>query len=120
MARTAKHQAELTPIPLLRTESLYIGIDIGKDRHVAGFVSTTLLARHERFAHVMRNEHVEECVPDLVGEPGRKLDAALSPGAELADEGAKEAKREPRTGPVRKRGRAAPLGAAGLSEEGNR
>jgi transposase len=49
MARPAKHQAELTPIPLLRTESLYIGIDIGKDRHVAGFVSTTLLARHERF-----------------------------------------------------------------------
>jgi transposase len=30
-------------------ESVYIGIDVGKQRHLAGFVSTGLLARHERF-----------------------------------------------------------------------
>lgn len=39
----------MQPIPLLKQESLYIGIDIGKERHVAGFVSLTLLERHQRF-----------------------------------------------------------------------
>jgi len=34
---------------LLLHEPLYVGIDVGKASHVAGFVSTTLLARHERF-----------------------------------------------------------------------
>jgi transposase len=33
----------------LPTESLYVGIDVGKQRHVAGFLSTTLLERHGRF-----------------------------------------------------------------------
>src|SRR5437899_1236501 len=36
-------------MPLLGGESLYIGVDIGKFKHVAGFLSRTLLARHERF-----------------------------------------------------------------------
>ncbi len=36
-------------VPMLAEESLYVGIDIGKFRHVAGFVSTTMLQRHERF-----------------------------------------------------------------------
>jgi hypothetical protein len=36
-------------IPMLSSESLYIGVDIGKFNHVAGFISKTLLARHERF-----------------------------------------------------------------------
>jgi transposase len=35
--------------PLLAHETVYIGIDIGKWRHVAGFVSTTLLTWHRRF-----------------------------------------------------------------------
>src|SRR5262249_31624721 len=35
--------------PALGNESVYVGIDVGKTRHVAGFVSTTLLQRHERF-----------------------------------------------------------------------
>lgn len=39
----------LSPIPLLAHEPLYLGIDVGKASHVAGFVSATLLARHERF-----------------------------------------------------------------------
>lgn len=34
---------------MLPQESLYVGIDIGKFRHIAGFLSRTLLARHERF-----------------------------------------------------------------------
>ncbi len=34
---------------MLRNESLYVGVDIGKQHHVAGFVSNTLLARHEHF-----------------------------------------------------------------------
>ena len=36
-------------VPMLARESLYVGIDVARQRHVAGFVSTTLLARHQRF-----------------------------------------------------------------------
>jgi len=35
--------------PLCAHDPLYIGIDVGKQRHVAGFVSPTLLQRQERF-----------------------------------------------------------------------
>jgi transposase len=35
--------------PICAHDPLYIGIDVGKQRHVAGFVSPTLLQRHERF-----------------------------------------------------------------------
>jgi transposase len=34
---------------MLARESLYVGIDVGKHQHVAGFLSTTLLERHSRF-----------------------------------------------------------------------
>jgi transposase len=34
---------------MLAHETLYVGIDIGKTNHVAGFISPTLLARHQRF-----------------------------------------------------------------------
>jgi transposase len=49
-------------VPLLRNEAVYIGLDIGKQRHVAGFLSTTLLARYERF----------EACPALVFENSRE------------------------------------------------
>src|SRR5215831_12555647 len=49
MAGHAKQRPHLQAIPLLKQEPLYIGIDVGKVKHVAGFVSTTLLERHERF-----------------------------------------------------------------------
>jgi hypothetical protein len=49
MAHPTKHPPDLQAIPMLKYESLYVGIDVGKQRHVAGFVSSTLLARHERF-----------------------------------------------------------------------
>src|SRR5215831_9475794 len=39
----------LPACPLLPHEPLYVGIDVGKASHVAGFVSPTLLTRHERF-----------------------------------------------------------------------
>lgn len=39
----------LQPVPLLAQESIYVGIDVGKRKHVAGFVSPTLLARHQHF-----------------------------------------------------------------------
>ncbi len=42
-------QADLRAIPQLLHESLYLGIDVGKSKHVAGFVSTTLLERSQRF-----------------------------------------------------------------------
>ncbi len=35
----------------LDSECLYVGVDVGKLRHVAGFVSSTLLARYQRFEH---------------------------------------------------------------------
>lgn len=36
-------------VPQLLMETLYVGIDVGKYSHYAGFVSRTLLQRHERF-----------------------------------------------------------------------
>ena len=35
--------------PILAKNWIYVGIDVGKARHVAGFVSSTLLQRHGRF-----------------------------------------------------------------------
>ncbi|MGH7868771.1 MAG: hypothetical protein ACREP9_14350, partial [Candidatus Dormibacteraceae bacterium] len=49
MARKLTARAALTPVPLLPHEALYVGVDIGKVKHVAGFLSRTLLQRHERF-----------------------------------------------------------------------
>ena len=53
MTRSANaHQTVQTPrvpVSVCAAESLYLGIDIGKKRHMAGFVSRTLLTRHERF-----------------------------------------------------------------------
>jgi transposase len=48
MAKRAA-QADLQVIPMLAHETLYVGVDIGKKTHVAGFISTTLLTRHQRF-----------------------------------------------------------------------
>lgn len=49
MTIRAKQRPDLKAIPMLRNESLYIGIDIAKTKHVAGFVSKTLIERHTRF-----------------------------------------------------------------------
>ena len=49
MARSKKTHPDLALMPMLPHESLYIGVDIGKFRHVAGFLSRTLLQRHEHF-----------------------------------------------------------------------
>jgi hypothetical protein len=49
MAKRAAQRADLQAVPLLLNEALYVGIDIGKGRHLAGFLSKTLLERHERF-----------------------------------------------------------------------
>ncbi len=49
MTHTATKRSDLRVVPMLANESLYVGVDIGKQGHVAGFVSNTLLARHERF-----------------------------------------------------------------------
>jgi transposase len=49
MAGNIKAHAAVSPLPMLPRETLYIGIDIGKFRHIAGFLSRTLLVRHERF-----------------------------------------------------------------------
>ena len=39
----------LQPVPLFQHEALFLGIAVGKTRHVAGFVSKTLLERYQRF-----------------------------------------------------------------------
>ena len=62
MASKQKQRPDLVPAPMLLHESLYVGIDVGKARHVAGFVSTTLLERHQRF----------EACPALVVENSRE------------------------------------------------
>jgi len=42
---------ELMALPRLSHETLYVGVDVGKRAHVAGFLSSTLLTRHQRFEH---------------------------------------------------------------------
>lgn len=49
MNRSKKVRSDLALIPMLPHEPLYIGIDVGKFRHVAGFLSRTLLQRHNHF-----------------------------------------------------------------------
>ncbi len=51
MAGTSKTHPDLQVIPMLARETLYVGIDVGKSTHVAGFLSLTLLTRHQRFEH---------------------------------------------------------------------
>jgi transposase len=51
MTSSRKLRSELTALPMLPNESLYIGVDIGKFKHVAGFLSKTLLERHKHFEH---------------------------------------------------------------------
>src|SRR5579859_4729188 len=63
----AKAGPDLRVIPMLANESLYVGVDIGKFQHIAGFVSTTLLTRFQRF---------EGC-PALVFEQSREGFCAL-------------------------------------------
>ena len=49
MAKAANQRSDLQAVPLLKHEPVYIGIDVGKVKHFAGFVSATLLERHQRF-----------------------------------------------------------------------
>lgn len=49
MARSQQAHPELAPLPMLPHESIYIGVDVGKFRHVAGVLSRTLLQRHAHF-----------------------------------------------------------------------
>src|SRR5258708_14733100 len=49
MAKRTAQRAEIKAVPQFLNESLYVGIDIGKGKHLAGFLSKTLLERHERF-----------------------------------------------------------------------
>ncbi|MBO0790918.1 MAG: hypothetical protein J2P36_08220, partial [Ktedonobacteraceae bacterium] len=49
MTQRRKARSALVPTPMLSQETLYVGVDIGKFRHVAGFLSRTLLVRHGRF-----------------------------------------------------------------------
>src|SRR6266568_1494273 len=48
--RTTSH-SDLKALAMLPHESIYIGVDIGKFKHIAGFVSKTLLGRHQHFEH---------------------------------------------------------------------
>jgi transposase len=48
--KTSSH-AKPSNFPLMALETLYVGVDIGKRAHVAGFLSVTLLTRHQRFEH---------------------------------------------------------------------
>jgi transposase len=49
MAGSKKASSNMALIPMLPHETLYVGVDVGTSRHVAGFLSRTLLQRHERF-----------------------------------------------------------------------
>ena len=58
----AQGHSRLAAVPLALNEAVYVGIDIGKRQHVAGFLSQTLLERHDRF----------EACPALVFENSRE------------------------------------------------
>ena len=62
MAKRVQQYADPKAIAMVLNESLYLGIDIGKAKHVAGFLSKTLLERHDRF----------EACPALVFENSRE------------------------------------------------
>jgi transposase len=49
MPQTQSPPAALHVVPQLGHETLYVGIDVGKLQHVAGFVSQSLLTRHQRY-----------------------------------------------------------------------
>jgi transposase len=49
MANRTASRTDLKVVPMHPHESIYIGVDIGKFKHVAGFVSKTLLERHQHF-----------------------------------------------------------------------
>ena len=49
MSRKASPHPDLIPFPQFAHETLDVGTDVGKKAHVAGFVSSTLLTRHQRF-----------------------------------------------------------------------
>ncbi len=49
MPNKAQARSALHIRPMLALETLYVGVDIGKITHVAGFLSPTLLTRHQRF-----------------------------------------------------------------------
>src|SRR5712691_898358 len=51
MPRKTSAHASLQALPMLAQETLYVGVDVGKKAHVAGFISSTLLTRHQRFEH---------------------------------------------------------------------
>src|SRR2546422_10115821 len=49
MAGSKKTRPDLALLPMLPHETIYIGVDVGKFRHVAGFLSRTFLQRHQHF-----------------------------------------------------------------------
>jgi len=51
MPRKTASRPDQLALPMLANETLYVGVDIGKRAHVAGFLSSTLLTRHQRFEH---------------------------------------------------------------------
>ncbi len=51
MARQTLACLSLQADSLLAQQTLYVEVDIGKRVHVAGFISSTLLTRHQRFEH---------------------------------------------------------------------
>jgi hypothetical protein len=59
---------------MLPTEAMYIGVDIGKFKHVAGFVSKTLLERHQHFENcpAFTFEQSREGFRALVDRTGRE------------------------------------------------
>jgi transposase len=67
-AHAGAHAASSAVRPMLAHESLHVGVDVGKQQHMAGFVSTTLLQRHERFegCPVLRFANTREGFRQLV------------------------------------------------------
>jgi hypothetical protein len=74
MARRTKASSDPQAFPMFTDESLYIGVDIGKFHNVAGFLSRTLLERHQ---------HFENC-PAFIFEQSREGFCAFIEGGPLS------------------------------------
>jgi len=49
MTKRAKALSDSQVLPMLTNESIYMGVDIGKFKNVAGFLARTLVERHQHF-----------------------------------------------------------------------
>lgn len=87
MPRKASARPDLVALPTLAQETLYVGVDVGKKAHVAGFIASTLLTRHQRFEHcpALAFENSREGFRSLIDRIKTYVPQSLRPGTAGSD-----------------------------------